>query len=277
MKTIKVILFIEAISFLFFSCLTVPDTNDTVADNIVVEIDYIKIPYETLSDSLKSVNSAGNGFVFEAYFYGELGNRYYRFSDKPNSSYLGKESQWFKLNDAVNIEDLNQKIDMSTKYTIYIGIYYNKIDNNWMPLIDKIEGLISDEELLVLESQKKEAEIAQKALLEKKAKELAAGYVYHGQDEASTNAKLFETGALESGHAYYISAYMVDSTGAMGAAVTGIYSELKYYYVDYINQKIKGEVIIAAQKIGALILPVTVVVAGGKAPLYIPVILGLVK
>jgi hypothetical protein len=46
--------------------------------------------------------------------------------------------------------------------------------------------------------------------------------------------------------------------------------------IEYVNQKVKGEVVSAGQTIFGK-LPITVIVAGGRPPLRIPVVLGLVE
>jgi hypothetical protein len=186
--------------------------------------------------------------------------------------------------------DFIERIEKSKKYTIYLrvesqGDFWNGY--TYTPVLEKIDGLRSlaeitaeKEELQRIEAEKKAAEERAKAeknaLRDQKAKALATGYVYHGIEEANSNAKLFDSGALETGHAYFISAYMVFANGAMGGAITSLFSDPKYHYVDYISQKVKGEVVGAGQTIFG-VLPVTVVIAGGKAPMHTPIILGLIE
>lgn len=189
-----------------------------------------------------------------------------------------------------NNPDFIDRIEKSKKYIIYLkvesqGDLWNGY--TYTPVLEKIDGLrtlaeitAEKEELQRIEAEKKAAEekakIEKDALRDQKAKTLATGYVYHGIEEASSNAKLFDSGALEAGHAYYISAYMVFANGSMGGAITSMFIDPKYHYVDYISQKVKGEVVGAGQTIFGT-LPVTVVVGGGKAPLHTPIILGLVE
>ncbi|MDE7140327.1 MAG: WVD2 family protein [Treponemataceae bacterium] len=117
-----------------------------------------------------------------------------------------------------------------------------------------------------------------------KAKALAKGYVFHGIDENDRNRKLFTGGALEAGHAYYISGFVVKYGGTMAAIeyADGLFfsSRSSAVYVDYIDQKLKGEIVEAGitTLLGTTIeSPLSVVVAGGKAPLHTPVVIGLVE
>jgi hypothetical protein len=189
-----------------------------------------------------------------------------------------------------NTPDFIERIEKSKKYTIYLrvesqGDFWNGY--TYTPVLEKIDGLrplseitAEKEELQRIEAEKQAAEerakIEKNALRDQKAKALATGYVYHGIEEANSNAKLFDSGALETGHAYFISAYMIYANGSMGGAITSLFSDPKYHYVDYISQKVKGEVVGAGQTIFG-VLPVTVVIAGGKAPMHTPIILGLIE
>jgi hypothetical protein len=128
----------------------------------------------------------------------------------------------------------------------------------------------------------REAAIAKaKAERDEKAKSFAKGYTYHGENEDDRSAILFEGGALEDGHAYYISGFMVESGGSrVGVTTQTFFGRLgdpkSYHFVEYVSQNVKGEVVSAGQTILGT-FPVTVVVAGGKPPLRIPVVLGLVE
>lgn len=126
------------------------------------------------------------------------------------------------------------------------------------------------EKALAAEKAKQNAEI------DAVAKEIAKGYIYHGTSEETQNAKLFSAGALEEGHAYYIPMYMAGSRGTTGAAIASIFETPKYHIVEYINQKVRGEVVTAGQTIVGN-LPISVVVAGGNAPAYIPIVIGLIE
>ena len=113
---------------------------------------------------------------------------------------------------------------------------------------------------------------------------MAQGYTYHGVEEVDKNCKLFTNGALESGHAYYISGFVVKYGGSMAKIEYGdgffFSSQSSAVIVDYISQKVKGEVVEAGitDFFGQTIeTPLTVVVAGGKGYSKIPVVLGIVK
>ena len=158
--------------------------------------------------------------------------------------------------------------------------------------LEDIEGLRTIEEIEterkaaeLAEKERKEAEqkAAEEAIAAKrkandaKAKSFAKGYTYHGIDEDTSNARLFKNEALEAGHAYYISGFVVSKySNNMGAVVISLFEESNYLLVDYVNTKVKNEVLNASKTVFGN-LPVTVVVAGGSGRSKTPVILGLVE
>lgn len=175
-------------------------------------------------------------------------------------------------------------------YTVYV---YGRNEGNFLDgyttkvTIYNIEGVPSQEQI---EADKEAAEAAEaeriaKEEAEKKAKAekyaklnaagnaLANGYTYHGVEEVKKNRKLFANGALESGHAYYISGFVVKYGGSMAR----IGSQSNAVYVDYISQRVKGEVVEAGITDYAIEIPITVVVAGGEGYSKTPVILGIIK
>lgn len=205
-------------------------------------------------------------------------------------------------------QDLKKRLDSlkdNSKYNGHYTLYvYGEESGNWFSgyirrkILYDIEGVPSQEQLdaeaaeearIKAEEEKARAEKAaaeEKAKAEKKArqnargKEIAKGYVYHGIDESDKNCNLFSNGALESGHAYYIPDFVVKYGGSMAAIESGDGFFFKFQssavYVDYINQKVKGEVVNASVTSifgQRLELPVAVVVAGGKRP----IVLGLVE
>lgn len=116
------------------------------------------------------------------------------------------------------------------------------------------------------------------------AKEIAKGYVYHGIEEDARNCKLFASKALEEGHAYCISGFIVKYNGSYGAIEYAdgflFSSQSSAVSVEYINQKVKGEVVEAGLTSffgKTLEVPLTVVVVGGKAPLHTPIVIGLIE
>jgi hypothetical protein len=162
--------------------------------------------------------------------------------------------------------------------------------------IYQVDGLMTTEEAARAKEEaarareeaaraKEEAEAVAKAerikALDEQAKSLTKGYIYHGVNEDEQNTRLFDGGALEDGHAYYISGFMVAGGGSTAGVTTQTFlgrlgDPQNYHMVEYVSQKVKGEVVSAGQTIFGT-LPVTVVVAGGKSPLHIPVVLGLVE
>ena len=191
-----------------------------------------------------------------------------------------------------NNPDFFKRIEFDKKYTVYIKLKKERfflffVDTSLV--LEKIEGLRTVDEIRTEKAEKEAA--AERAAEEKriaedkvraekrkvrneKASALAKGYVYHGIDESDKNAKFFDGGALEAGHAYYISSYLISAGGSMGGAIVSLFRDPHYRYVNYISQKVKGEVINAERSIFG---DISVVVAGGKAPMYIPVILGVVE
>ncbi len=194
-------------------------------------------------------------------------------------------SAWAKRVDSVqNNENFNGH------FTFYL---YKKRDGNlWAGyhtkvIVYNIEGVPTQEQIDADKAERiakeeaeqkarEEAKIQKKIAADNKGKILAKGYVYHGVDEDEKNAMLFANGALEEGHAYYISMYMVFAGGSMGGAVTNIFANPEYHYVNYASQKVKGEVVAAGNTVFGN-FPVSVVVAGGKSPMNTPVVLGVIE
>ena len=203
------------------------------------------------------------------------------------------DSTWIDRLDSVR----NEK-KYNGHYTVYA---YGRNEGNFLDgyttkvTIYNIEGVPSQEQI---EADKEAAEVERiaKEEAEKKAKAekyaklnaagnaLANGYIYHGAEEVEKNCKLFANGALESGHAYYISGFVVKYGGSMAKIEYGdgffFSSQSNAVYVDYISQKVKGEVVEAGitDLFGKTIeIPITVVVAGGKGYSKTPVILGIIK
>ena len=191
--------------------------------------------------------------------------------------------------DRVDAVANNQKYN--GHYTVYV---YGKTEGDFLVgyttkvTAFNIEGVPSQEQIEAEQLAKEEAD--KKAKAEKYAKlnaagnALANGYTYHGVEEVEKNCKLFANGALESGHAYYISGFVVKYGGSMAKIEYGdgffFSSQSNAVYVDYISQKVKGEVVEAGitDLFGKTIeIPITVVVAGGKGYSKTPVILGIIK
>jgi hypothetical protein len=144
------------------------------------EVVYREIPYSELDESIKKVNSPGNGFVVEAYFidtyaYAGTGGTY-RISDTSN----GTPSRWFNPHEGdeydskfnyvtphqfeIYNDETYRRIDETKKYRIFFGVYQHKYEGYWTTFIDKIEGLWTWEEVAAIEEkQKAEAEAKRKA------------------------------------------------------------------------------------------------------------------
>lgn len=183
--------------------------------------------------------------------------------------------------------DFPERIELNRKYTICLSYIQ---DGNFItgytftPVLDDIENLRTIEEIeeekaaeLAKKQAEKEAKEQKQKELELKAQKIAEGYIYHGFDEAKQNALLFTNGALQPGNAYYIDMFQIsNNNSSLAAAPASIFATLQYQYVKYADQKVRGEVTSAAiTAIGNW--PVKVVVLGGDAPLYTPIVLGLVE
>lgn len=183
----------------------------------------------------------------------------------------------------------------------YIVYAYGRTEGNFLDgyitkvIIYNIEGVPTQEQIdsdiaaaeaerIAKEEAEKKAKVEKYAKLNAAGKSLANGYTYHGVEEVEKNCKLFANGALESGHAYYISGFVVKYGGSMAKIEYGdgffFSSQSNAVYVDYVNQKVKGEVVEAGvtNLFGQTIeTPITVIVAGGKGVTKIPVVLGIIE
>lgn len=198
--------------------------------------------------------------------------------------------------DRVDAVANNQKYN--GHYTVYV---YGKTEGDFLVgyttkvTAFNIEGVPSQEQIeadkaaeeaerLAKEEADKKAKAEKYAKLNAAGNALANGYTYHGVEEVEKNCKLFANGALESGHAYYISGFVVKYGGSMAKIEYGdgffFSSQSNAVYVDYVNQKVKGEVVEAGvtNLFGQTIeTPITVIVAGGKGVTKIPVVLGIIE
>lgn len=203
------------------------------------------------------------------------------------------DSTWIDRLDSVRNEE-----KYNGHYTVYA---YGRNEGNFLDgyttkvTIYNIEGVPSQEQIeadkeaaeaerIAKEEAEKKAKAEKYAKLNATGKSIANGYIYHGAEEVEKNCKLFANGALESGHAYYISGFVVKYGGSMAKIEYGdgffFSSQSNGVYVDYISQKVKGEVVEAGitDLFGKTIeIPITVVVAGGKGYSKTPVILGIIK
>ena len=169
-------------------------------------------------------------------------------------------------------------------YKIKVVVY----DIEGVPTAEQIEK-DKIEEQLAAEKKHAEEAAAKKAKIDKlnsQGKTLAKGYVYHGVEEVEKNNKYFVNGALEDGHAYYISNLCLVSygNGTLARIENGdgffFSSKSSAVYIDYVNQKVKTDVIDAGlvDLLGTTIeKPIDVIIAAGKGSLKTPVILGLIQ
>ncbi|WP_029409977.1 hypothetical protein [Treponema pedis] len=150
-----------------------------------------------------------------------------------------------------------------------------------MPILEKIEGLRSLEEIQKEREEKEAAEekarIEKRNAPERKAKSLAKGYVYHGFSESTQNSKTFNNKALKKGHAYYIDNLFFDEYlgGDYAYAVISLFDKPSYQRIKYVNEDVRNEVLNEAGILGGF-LPVSVIVVGGDDYLKIPVVLCLI-
>lgn len=208
---------------------------------------------------------------------------------------------WVYAESLINNDSMLERVEYAmqeSKYNGHFTVYLYKKDTllgSSRIILSNIEGVPSEEQIeadkAVAEAERKAQEEAEKQArakketeLNAKGKVLANGYKYHGIEELEKNRKLFLNGALESGHAYYISGFVVKNSGSMAQIEYGdiffLSSQSNPVYIDYINQKVKAEVIDAGivTFMGQTAeTPLTVVVAGGKGFSNTPVVLGIVE
>lgn len=171
-----------------------------------------------------------------------------------------------------NTPDLKERIEDNRIYKVYL---YGLVSGDFVlgyditPQLMKIDGLRTYEEI---ENER----ITTRKVLDSKGRSLSEKYIYHGIEESTENAKLFEIGALEVGHAYFISSFAVSQNGNGGGIFTNRYSDTNFRNVSYFNQKVRAEVVTSAE-LSAFTLPINVIIVGGESPEYIPIILGVVK
>lgn len=178
-------------------------------------------------------------------------------------------------------------------------------DGSTKVVVHKIEGVPTQEEIdaviveqaaeeeaaeaerIAQEEAKKRAEAEKMEKIEQlnaRGRQLAKGYTFHGIEEDELNRKLFANGALEPGHAYLISGFVVQYGGSYAAIEYGdgffFSSRSSSVIVSYASQQVKAEIINAGvtSLLGQTIeTPLTVVVAAGTGYSGTPVVLGLVE
>lgn len=290
MKNFAKVLGLSALALLVFSCGSTKVVPSEIEYKEISSEDYFKGNKEQLYSNSKGYKIT-DVYLLESK---EIGDEIlFRLS---KNDYGGRDI--YATDFAVNIVQTdptwgsrvgsnNRKYNGHYTVWVYGEKSYNFIDGSSIKeIIYNIEGVPTQEQInadkaaeeaerLAKEEADKKAKAEKDAALEAKAKAIAKGYVYHGIDEEAQNVKFFINGALEEGHAYYISDFGVKNGGNWTAIRTGLGfyggpSDTSPVHINYISQKVKGEVVSAWGYI-------TVVVAGGKAPTYTPVVLGLVE
>ena len=305
-------LFVIAIIFTLFGCVTTSSVSTNPS-----EIEYKEIDGKNYFSSMDSeLYSSQKGykitdvFILGADTRNENGTTEALLKLAIDKSAWGDNVRYVYATDFIkNIAETDptwgDRVDAVANNEKYNGHYivyaYGRTEGNFLDgyttkvTIYNIEGVPSQEQIeadkeaaeaerIAKEEAEKKAKAEKYAKLNAAGKSIANGYIYHGAEEVEKNCKLFANGALESGHAYYISGFVVKYGGSMAKIEYGdgffFSSQSNAVYVDYISQKVKGEVVEAGitDLFGKTIeIPITVVVAGGKGYSKTPVILGIIK
>ena len=158
----------------------------------------------------------------------------------------------------------------------FVGVVYN-IEG--VPTYEKIEMDIAAEEKARADKEEADAKAKAESDVAKKAKEkeIAKGFIYHGRNEASENSTLFQGGALQKGHAYYITGFAPAKYSPTNAAVIkSLFGESNPIHVSYKDQKVKSDVMNASSLWGEY-LPVTVILTADTVLPNRAVVIGLVE
>jgi hypothetical protein len=205
--------------------------------------------------------------------------------------------------DRMDSVDTDERFNGKYKFWVY-GVEEGDWWNGYTRkvILHKIEGIPTQEEIdaVIAEQAAEEAaaeaeriaqeEAEKRAKAEKieqlnaRGRQLAKGYTFHGIEEDELSCKLFTNGALEPGHAYLISGFVVQYGGSYAAIEYGdgffFSSRSSSVIVSYASQQVKAEIINAGvtSLLGQTIeTPLTVVVAAGTGYSGTPVVLGLVE
>jgi hypothetical protein len=178
------------------ACASSPDSS---ASSSSYEIVYTEVPFSELSERIRQVNSPGQGFIVEAYFNATNAPGEGSFSIGANpipnptdrdrwwikghgsnritghsSDYRGYAGPYETYADALQFEQYDdqtyKRIDKNKPYRIYISVHNVYNNGRWTPIIDRIEGLRSLEEVAAIEAQQKAdreaAEVARRQAIE---------------------------------------------------------------------------------------------------------------
>lgn len=195
-----------------------------------------------------------------------------RVLDDDSDKYTHYAVEFEAAENSLTFSTKGQRINNNVGFEDSCMIISFSISEDYKKLVkEKRAAEKAEQERLAAEEKAK-----QNAARDAKGKEIAKGYIYHGRDEASRNAKLFAGGALEEGHAYYISNYIAGNHGT-GAAYMGSYPD--YHMVEYASPKVKAEAVTrTSYEYNSWLKDYTgstvpVVVAGKKG---CPIVLGIV-
>lgn len=192
---------------------------------------------------------------------------------------------------AERLESVKNDKRYNGHYTVYV--YFKEVGNSIFgsettAVLYDIEGIPSLEKIAADDLAEKKAK-EEKQLADEKAKAqsdaennakgkaIAKGYTYHGIEEANENSVLFQGGALEKGHAYYIKGFAPDKYSPTNAAVIkSLLGRSNPVLVSYKDQKVKADVMNASSLWGEY-LPVTVIVTADTVLQNRAVVLGIVE
>jgi len=150
------------LSFLLFGCISSPEP---VMENETPEMIYTEIPFQDLKSSIDSVDTEGHGFIVQAYI-GQNDYQYIIVSKEIINNVFDLPLGAFSITNFVKKADntvnygLDKLIEKDKIYTLYIGVYYNQWDNDFFARVDRIEGLLTEEEANELKLQR-DAEAAE--------------------------------------------------------------------------------------------------------------------
>lgn len=196
------------------------------------------------------------------------------------------DSNW-----AERLESVKNDERYNGHYTVYL--YFKKVGNilfgfETVSVIYDIEGIPTLEKIaadnLADKKAKEEKRLAEEkakaqenAEKDAKGKAIAKGYIYHGIEETEQNSVLFQGGALEKGHAYYIKGFTpVKYSPATAAVIMTLFGESNPVLVSYKDQKAKADVMNASSLWGEY-LPVTVIVTADSVLSNRAVVLGIIE
>lgn len=165
------------------------------------------------------------------------------------------------------------------KYKLLIHCPLNNKDKISMTLIG-IEGIPTQEQIDEAETK---AEIESKKQLDAVCQKISEGYIFHGADEESDNIILICSGAMEKGHAYYVSCFAPyeyapsSMARVFNDAATYLFANdtAKPFYVNYKNSAVKAKVMKATYLYGSY-LPCSVIIAAPEDNWDHPTVLDIV-